>query len=242
MLATGTLEAPARPSLPPHCAVQEFARHRGERLACRPLDARSEARRRTQQIARRQFSRPVAARRGSGGRPPPTARCSRSPRSTSAAAFLAARSSSSFYDAGGPIDEVTQRPPTPSPSTRSTSSWARISARSGSRCARSPPDRIPYIYTPVYEGGERTPGVMAIGETPRAQSRPAIDWLANTKKASRWYLIGSDYVWPWLSHRRSSNTSRTPAGVSSAKSSCPSASTITSRIWRASAPPSPTSC
>jgi urea transport system substrate-binding protein len=60
---------------------------------------------------------------------------------------------------------------------------------------------IPYVYTPVYEGGERTRGVMAIGETPRAQSRPAIDWLANVKNAKRWYLIGSDYVWPWLSHR-----------------------------------------
>jgi ABC-type branched-subunit amino acid transport system substrate-binding protein len=43
--------------------------------------------------------------------------------------------------------------------------------------------------------------VLAIGETPRAQSRPAIEWLANAKNASRWYLIGSDYVWPWLSHR-----------------------------------------
>jgi urea transport system substrate-binding protein len=61
--------------------------------------------------------------------------------------------------------------------------------------------RIPYVYTPVYEGGERTPGVMAIGETPRAQWRPAIEWLATVKKAARWYLIGSDYVWPWLSHR-----------------------------------------
>lgn len=61
--------------------------------------------------------------------------------------------------------------------------------------------RIPYIYTPVYEGGERAPGVMAIGETPRDQTRPAIEWLANNKRASRWYLIGSDYVWPWLSHK-----------------------------------------
>jgi urea transport system substrate-binding protein len=60
---------------------------------------------------------------------------------------------------------------------------------------------IPYLYTPVYEGGERTPGVMAIGETPGAQWRPAIEWLANTRHASRWYLIGSDYVWPWLSHK-----------------------------------------
>ncbi|KQW20984.1 nitrile hydratase [Afipia sp. Root123D2] len=61
--------------------------------------------------------------------------------------------------------------------------------------------RIPYIYTTVYEGGERTPGVIAIGETPRNQSRPAIHWLGDVKKASRWYLIGSDYVWPWLSHQ-----------------------------------------
>jgi ABC-type branched-subunit amino acid transport system substrate-binding protein len=61
--------------------------------------------------------------------------------------------------------------------------------------------RVPYIYTPVYEGGERTPGVMAIGETPRDQSRPAIEWLARVKRAQRWYLIGSDYVWPWLSHK-----------------------------------------
>lgn len=61
--------------------------------------------------------------------------------------------------------------------------------------------RLPYIYAPTYEGGERTPGVMAIGETPPGQSRPAIQWLAETKRAKRWYLIGNDYVWPWLSHR-----------------------------------------
>ena len=41
--------------------------------------------------------------------------------------------------------------------------------------------RIPYVYTPVYEGGERTPGVMAIGETPRAQSR-ARDRLARGRQ------------------------------------------------------------
>jgi urea transport system substrate-binding protein len=61
--------------------------------------------------------------------------------------------------------------------------------------------RVPYIYTPVYEGGERTPGVIAIGETPQDQWRPAIEWLARARRASRWYLIGSDYVWPWLSHK-----------------------------------------
>jgi ABC-type branched-subunit amino acid transport system substrate-binding protein len=61
--------------------------------------------------------------------------------------------------------------------------------------------RVPYIYTPIYEGGERTPGVLAIGETPPRQAKPAIAWLAERKQAGRWYLIGSDYVWPWLSHR-----------------------------------------
>jgi urea transport system substrate-binding protein len=61
--------------------------------------------------------------------------------------------------------------------------------------------RIPYVYTPIYEGGERMPGVLAIGETPARQARPAIHWLAERKRARRWYLIGSDYVWPWLSHR-----------------------------------------
>ena len=61
--------------------------------------------------------------------------------------------------------------------------------------------RIPYIYTPIYEGGERTPGILAIGETPPRQARPAIAWLTDRRRAARWYLIGSDYVWPWLSHR-----------------------------------------
>jgi ABC-type branched-subunit amino acid transport system substrate-binding protein len=60
--------------------------------------------------------------------------------------------------------------------------------------------RVPYIYTPIYEGGERTPGVLAIGETPPRQARPAVAWLTDRKRAERWYLIGSDYVWPWLSH------------------------------------------
>ena len=60
---------------------------------------------------------------------------------------------------------------------------------------------LPYIYPSIYEGGEQTPGLFAIGETPPRQARPAIAWLAERKRAQRWYLIGSDYVWPWLSHR-----------------------------------------
>ncbi len=60
---------------------------------------------------------------------------------------------------------------------------------------------VPYVYTPLYEGGERNCGVYAIGETPDQQLRPALAWLAEARRAQRWYLIGSDYVWPWVSHR-----------------------------------------
>jgi len=107
----------------------------------------------------------------------------------------------SIYDSGGPIDEVVQR-------AEQAIAFDEVDLIMGSHISavrvalrKVTGNRIPYIYTPVYEGGERTPGVMAIGETPRWQSRPAIHWLADVKKAARWYLIGSDYVWPWQSHR-----------------------------------------
>ena len=108
----------------------------------------------------------------------------------------------SVYDAGGPIDEVVDRAEQAIAFDEVDlimgmhTSAVRVALRD--LITRS---RIPYIYTPVYEGGERTPGVIAIGETPRWQSRPSIHWLAEAKHASRWYLIGSDYVWPWQSHR-----------------------------------------
>ena len=61
--------------------------------------------------------------------------------------------------------------------------------------------QIPYVYTPLYEGGERTPGVFAIGETPGRQLRPAIEYLAGRYRARRWMFVGNDYVWPRVSHR-----------------------------------------
>lgn len=60
--------------------------------------------------------------------------------------------------------------------------------------------RIPYIYTPLYEGGETTAGLFAIGETPQEQLGPAITRLQDVYKPKKWALIGNDYVWP-----RSSN-------------------------------------
>ena len=56
--------------------------------------------------------------------------------------------------------------------------------------------KVPYIYTPVYEGGECAFNVYCLGETPNQQARPSIGWLATEKKAKSYYLIGDDYVWP----------------------------------------------
>lgn len=61
--------------------------------------------------------------------------------------------------------------------------------------------RVPYVYTPVYEGGERSYGVFLVGETPSQQLKPAINWLAEHRSARRWFLIGNDYVWPRQTHR-----------------------------------------
>jgi urea transport system substrate-binding protein len=105
------------------------------------------------------------------------------------------------YDAGGPLEDVTYRAEQAIVSDEIDlivgmhTSAVRVALR------KIALNRVPYIYTPVYEGGEQTPGLIAIGETPRWQSRPSIHWLADVKKATRWYLIGSDYVWPWHSHR-----------------------------------------
>lgn len=60
--------------------------------------------------------------------------------------------------------------------------------------------RAPYIYTPLYEGGEARQGVYAIGETPEDQLRPALAWAAMQRGAKRWALVGNDYVWPRASH------------------------------------------
>jgi len=61
--------------------------------------------------------------------------------------------------------------------------------------------RLPYVYTPLYEGGERHPGVFTLGETPAHQLVPALAALSEKRTPVRWALIGNDYVWPRVSHR-----------------------------------------
>ena len=56
--------------------------------------------------------------------------------------------------------------------------------------------RVPYVYTALYEGGERTPGVFLTGEVPDRQVGPAIRWMADACGSRRWCIVGNDYIWP----------------------------------------------
>ncbi len=56
--------------------------------------------------------------------------------------------------------------------------------------------QVPYVYTALYEGGERTPGVFLVGETPSRQLLPAMRWLRHEHGVRRWAVVGNDYVWP----------------------------------------------
>lgn len=55
---------------------------------------------------------------------------------------------------------------------------------------------VPYVYGPLYEGGERSPGVFLVGETPLRQVLPGMRWLARHQGVRRWCIVGDDYVWP----------------------------------------------
>jgi ABC-type branched-subunit amino acid transport system substrate-binding protein len=72
---------------------------------------------------------------------------------------------------------------------------------------------IPFVYTPLYEGGEVNPGVFTLGETPAQQLRPAIDWLSRHEKSKRWLFVGNDYVWPRVSHRLAHNYVEQSGGI-----------------------------
>lgn len=61
--------------------------------------------------------------------------------------------------------------------------------------------QIPYIFTPLYEGGEIDDGTFAIGETPQTQLAGPVDYVLREHGARRWFMIGHDYVWPRKTHR-----------------------------------------
>lgn len=57
-------------------------------------------------------------------------------------------------------------------------------------------DRVPYVYTSLYEGGESRRGIFCSGETPALQVGPGLRWLRRHMGLRRWAIVGSDYIWP----------------------------------------------
>jgi urea transport system substrate-binding protein len=56
--------------------------------------------------------------------------------------------------------------------------------------------KVPYIYTPTYEGGECAFNTYVIADTPEQQIHPSLTWMMKERGAKSVYLIGDDYVWP----------------------------------------------
>ena len=61
--------------------------------------------------------------------------------------------------------------------------------------------RLPYVYTPIFEGDAYEPGVFYLGETAYQQLAPVLPWMKEHLGVRRWYLIGNDYRWPRDVHR-----------------------------------------
>jgi urea transport system substrate-binding protein len=71
---------------------------------------------------------------------------------------------------------------------------------------------IPYVYTALYEGGEATPGVFLVGETPKFQLRPAMNWLRDEHGVRRWCVVGNEYVWPRVTTTAARTYAKSGAG------------------------------
>jgi len=56
--------------------------------------------------------------------------------------------------------------------------------------------KTPYVYTPIYEGGECAPNTYVVADTPAQQIGTAIPWLYKKHGLKDCYLVGNDYVWP----------------------------------------------
>ncbi|MGY1827707.1 MULTISPECIES: ABC transporter substrate-binding protein [unclassified Blastococcus] len=66
---------------------------------------------------------------------------------------------------------------------------------------RALPPGARYVFTPPHEGGRPRPGVLRTGASPAGQHAAALSWLVAHRRARRWVLLGTDYVWPRAVHR-----------------------------------------
>ena len=56
------------------------------------------------------------------------------------------------------------------------------------------------IYPRLYEGLEESPNVFYLGATPNQQITPAVEWAYTALKKRRFFLVGSDYVFPRIAN------------------------------------------
>ena len=56
------------------------------------------------------------------------------------------------------------------------------------------------VYPRSYEGIEESPNVFYLGSTPNQQIMPAVQWANDTLKKRRFFLVGSDYVFPRIAN------------------------------------------
>ena len=81
--------------------------------------------------------------------------------------------------------------------------------------------KVPYVYTALYEGGEKTPGVFLTGEVPDQQLAPAVRWMADNCGSQRWSIVGNDYIWPRSSAAQAQRYVRDSGGVVSSATYVP---------------------
>jgi len=55
--------------------------------------------------------------------------------------------------------------------------------------------KIPYVYTPVFEGDDCSPNVYFLGEVPEQELQKTLPKLLEFTKDKTFYLVGDDYVW-----------------------------------------------
>jgi urea transport system substrate-binding protein len=56
------------------------------------------------------------------------------------------------------------------------------------------------IYPRLYEGIEESPNVFYLGATPNQLMMPAVEWAHKDLKKRRFYLVGSDYIFPRIAN------------------------------------------
>lgn len=57
------------------------------------------------------------------------------------------------------------------------------------------------VYPMAYEGLEQSANVVYTGAAPNQQITPAVQWCHDALRARRFFLVGSDYIWPHCVNR-----------------------------------------